>query len=88
MKKLLVSIDPEMYKKYKGLQDYLDSIAMEVALFNSGNDDCDSFMDRLIRISAKSTVNVSIVPHNDFTYSVIQKTHEIKLGTITRINLL
>lgn len=88
MKKLLLSIDSEMYKKYKGLHGYLDGIAMDVALFNFGEQDCDSFMDNLINFSNKSTQNVSILPHNDFTYSVIQKTHNVKLGTITRINLL
>lgn len=88
MKKLLVSIDPEMYKKYKGLQRYLDGIVSDIARVNFTDHDCDIFMGRLMNDVQDESLNIVIVPANEFTYTIIHKKSEIQLGTITRINLL
>lgn len=88
MKKLLVSIDPEIYVKYKGLYNYLDSITRAIAEFNFENKDCDTFMSGMINWANKDTHNVCIHAENDFTYSIIHTKHSVTIGNITRINLL
>lgn len=87
-KKLLISLNPEMYKKYKGLQDYLDFITRKISEFNFDSDNtCEYFIEQISNVY-NDTGNLEIRSKNEFEYEIIHATRKDIFGTITKINLI
>ena len=86
MKKLILSISPDMYNQYAGLQAHFDFLAVAVATFNFKSV-ADNKADEAMFNIASSSDLLLMDKKDDDNYEIIHKYHKVTLGTITRINI-
>ena len=84
MKKLIISLNPDMYNQYAGLQAHLDFLAVAVAIYNFKFDEKSE--EAMFNICSSSDL-LLLDKKDDDNYVIIHKYHKVTLGTITRIML-
>jgi len=85
MRKVTTIINPNMYNKYKGLQNYLDYLIRAVAIYNFRPIDFNLFIDYLSTCAEIDTSNIIITKIQDGEYMVKHRKNSDCLGYITTI---
>lgn len=92
MKKLVLSLDHELYRRYKGAQNSLQFVALEIAKFNGG-DYMDKDPDVFIILTLKNTASDFdyVISKDGSTYEIFRNrtrnSEFVKYGEIAKVNI-